>query len=317
MSKNSVLNRIAQLARLNGTSGMLHEVSSFVEHNFVKFAEDYQNTSQKDRFSTGKLEKRIFTYLADLCNWNNGNDNAQYASSILNDLGYHSYKMKEKRFRQKVENEKKKRKGLKGRSIRSASRKYNTSRKMELEESYSESDGTTKDVYFPKNKGKYSKIQQQVFDVHDPLHQDNIILRGENIKEQKNDNSQFGDVTNREKNKPEQEAFETTNTTNVVKPFETTNTTNDKAFGDIPVPDEKLSTQGNETSCDSLQASGITVESTEISIYNAHWDPNLDGFLDYSSNSIDNFRIEHTNDDDRFLSLNPPSDLSYEQMFIM
>lgn len=175
MSKNLVLNKITQLARVNGTTGLLQEVLDYVDKNYEDFAEDYKCTSQKDRYSTGKLEKKLFTYLADLCKWTNANDNAKCASSILAEVGYHSYKAKEKRFRQKVENEKKKKKkGAKSRTTRHIRKRVSPTiiKRSEMEDSYSENeDLEDRDVYFPINKVINCKQNRhQSYEVTNPLH---------------------------------------------------------------------------------------------------------------------------------------------------
>ena len=145
---------------------MVKDVISFIDQNYTKFAEDYQSTSQKDRYSTGKLERRLFLLLADLCNWNNGNDNALCASIILSDLGYHSYKMKEKRFRQKVENEKKKKKkSPKSKSGRYYKKRPTISRTREMEESYSEMEDTYNENYIPA----MTNVSES-YDATNPLH---------------------------------------------------------------------------------------------------------------------------------------------------
>ena len=148
--------KLSELARVNGTSNMVDEVAAYIEANYYQFAVDYEKTSQKDRFSTGKLERRIFMYLAEMCKWNNANNNAKNASVILDELGYHSYQTREKRFRQKVENEKKKKKRRRETRVR-GERKANrrVSSKVYTKddsESFSDSYENTKDYYFPSSK---------------------------------------------------------------------------------------------------------------------------------------------------------------------
>lgn len=168
--------KVFQLAQVNGTISKCDDVLKFIQANLSKFVEDYKSTSQKDRYSTGKLEKRIFIHLAELCKWNNGNENAKMASSILTELGYLSYQKKEKRFRQKVENEKKKMKNNERGKSTARYMKDKSSVKSfrddDLEDSYSENNyEDVKDIYFPANKvTNCRQNRQQTFEVDNPLH---------------------------------------------------------------------------------------------------------------------------------------------------
>lgn len=153
---------------------MVDEVASYIEANYNQFAVDYERTSQKDRFSTGKLERKIFMYLAEMCKWNNANNNAKNASAILDELGYHSYQTREKRFRQKVENEKKKKKRKRETRTKGERKAYSrvSSRVYTKDdsESFSDSYENTKDYYFPSNKVANCRQNRLSSRVDNPLH---------------------------------------------------------------------------------------------------------------------------------------------------
>lgn len=211
--------KVQQLAQVNGTTSKSEDVLKFIQANLNKFAEDYKSTSQKDRFSTGKLEKRIFIYLAELCKWNNGNENARIASAILTELGYHSYQKKEKRFRQKVENEKKK---MKNSERGKSSARYLKVKSLvkpfkddDFEDSYSENNyEDVKDIYFPANKvTNCRQNRQQTFEVDNPLHiinnTDTPITRSKTEKDTlpqsqtiiSNHNQKLQKINNKDENK--------------------------------------------------------------------------------------------------------------------
>ena len=107
----STIDAITTLGRRNKKEDCANTLITLLKGCYLQCEEDYKHTSTNKRFSTGKLEKKIFIMLADICHWENGNDNAKQAGDIMIMLGYMSYKERPNRFRQKVENEKKKRNG--------------------------------------------------------------------------------------------------------------------------------------------------------------------------------------------------------------
>lgn len=111
-----VCSRLRKLAQHNETMSQLPELEEFVRRNFDLFSKDYGSTSHEKRYSTGKLEGELFLKLAGICNFKNRDDNAREASDIFRLLGYESYKQKPNRFRQKIENYKKKQKSMYGKS---------------------------------------------------------------------------------------------------------------------------------------------------------------------------------------------------------
>lgn len=110
---DEVKTRLHKLAQHNDTENYLPDLEEFILRNIDSFKNDYKNTSHDKRYSTGKLESELFLKLARLCNYKNRDENAKEASYIFQLLGYESYKEKPKRFRQKIENYKKKLKAKK------------------------------------------------------------------------------------------------------------------------------------------------------------------------------------------------------------
>lgn len=110
----SIADAIVALGRRNKTEARASELLKWLRGTYRQCEDDYTKTSTIKRYSTGKLEKKIFLYLADICQWENGNDNARQAGDIMIMLGYKSYQVRPHRFRQKVENEKKKKGGKSG-----------------------------------------------------------------------------------------------------------------------------------------------------------------------------------------------------------
>lgn len=107
----AIRDAVTTLGRRNKREACAESLITLLKGCYLQCEDDYKRTSTKQRFSTGKLEKKIFLLLADICQWENGNENAKQAGEIMTMLGYASYKLKPNRFRQKVENEKKKRNG--------------------------------------------------------------------------------------------------------------------------------------------------------------------------------------------------------------
>ena len=133
-SLDNILARLSKLAQQNGTQKLVSDLEVYIRKYSNQFVEDYKNTSHRKRYSTGKLEGELFLKLAGICNFRNCNDNAKEASEIFSLLGYESYKQKPHRFRQKIENYKKKQK-LKKSSVRS---RKSAKRKIVKEESSDE-----------------------------------------------------------------------------------------------------------------------------------------------------------------------------------
>ena len=104
----AIIDAIITLGRRNMKEDCANSLIMFLKEHYLQCGEDYKRTSTNERYSTGKLEKKIFIKLADICHWENGNDNAKQAGDIMIMLGYMSYKERPNRFRQKVENGKKK-----------------------------------------------------------------------------------------------------------------------------------------------------------------------------------------------------------------
>lgn len=123
-----ICNRLQALGEKNGTGNLVDDTVEFIQNNFNKFQSDYNNTSRKQRLSTGKLEADLFRQLAAICHYENGNDNAKIASEIMVQIGYNSYAERPNRFRQKVENYKKTIKQGKKRGKYFKSRRFRRSR---------------------------------------------------------------------------------------------------------------------------------------------------------------------------------------------
>jgi len=104
----SLVDAIVSLGENNKTEKITVVLIKLLENCYDKCADDYKHTSTNQRYSTGKLERKIFLKLADICNWKNSNGNAKRGGDIMYQLGYLSYDERPNRFRQKVENEKKK-----------------------------------------------------------------------------------------------------------------------------------------------------------------------------------------------------------------
>ena len=120
MVQEEVVDILHRLGQRNSTLDLVQELEVYLHKNGDRCIEDYDNTCKEQRFSSGKYEKEIFSYLAAICKKQNGNGNAADASRVMILLGYESYRTKPKRFRQKIENMKKKdRNNTKKRSGRS------------------------------------------------------------------------------------------------------------------------------------------------------------------------------------------------------
>lgn len=77
------------------------------KYSLDDFANDYNNTKQGVRKSSGKIEKIIFPLLASVFQWRAKKENIEDMSEVMLWLGYKSYE-RQLRVRQKIENLKKK-----------------------------------------------------------------------------------------------------------------------------------------------------------------------------------------------------------------
>ena len=95
------------LAQLNDSHYIKDKAVFFIENHFTEFKNDYNSTRRGLRWTTGKLERELFILIGKLCRGSNRGKNSKYGRSIMIECGYTSYKSKEKRFVQKMENYKK------------------------------------------------------------------------------------------------------------------------------------------------------------------------------------------------------------------
>ena len=101
-NQKEVLRLVYSLASIHNTQFVADQTIQFVKENWGKFRADYESTSKKERFSTGKVEKGLFNHIANLYNWKTNKEYMRKASRIMILCGYRSYE-KEKRFRQKIQ----------------------------------------------------------------------------------------------------------------------------------------------------------------------------------------------------------------------
>ena len=111
----------------NTTSGN-NVRETFHTHCLNDFHNDYSSTCTTERFSTGRLEKYLVDQLFLLVNWSCTANNVALVTELMILLGYESYEKKKSRFRQKMENELKKRRCRNDKSIH-ASRMKNPPKK--------------------------------------------------------------------------------------------------------------------------------------------------------------------------------------------
>lgn len=104
---DTITGLINTLGDHNHTEDIAKQLIEFVKKHKNEFKDDYINTCRDQRFSSGKLEKEVFLMLAHMCHLQNAGGNAAQASKIMYHLGYESYHLNPKRFRQKIENLKK------------------------------------------------------------------------------------------------------------------------------------------------------------------------------------------------------------------
>ena len=101
-NQKEVIRLVYFLASIHNTQRGTDQTIQFVKENWGKFRADYESTSKKERFSTGKVERILFNHIANLCNWKTHLKYMKAASRIMILCGYRSYE-KEKRFRQKIQ----------------------------------------------------------------------------------------------------------------------------------------------------------------------------------------------------------------------
>ena len=105
-----VYERVDTLASKERTENEAWIVKCFVKENWARFPSDYENTSRNQRYSSGKVENELFNHIAGLCKWKTNMEYMKIANQIMIYCGYDSYKKNKNRFKQKIENNKKKNK---------------------------------------------------------------------------------------------------------------------------------------------------------------------------------------------------------------
>ena len=106
---SDVLGMVRALARANKTMNLLPSVTEFIQFYYLDFPTDYIpcKNNVNGRFKKGKLEELLIYLFAELCNWSNTDSNLHNVHLIMQALGYHSYKIATRRYRQMIENAKK------------------------------------------------------------------------------------------------------------------------------------------------------------------------------------------------------------------
>lgn len=106
---SEIIDMVKALARSNKTLDLLPSVTEFIESYYLDFPHDYIpcKNSVNGRFKKGKLEELLIYLFAELCNWSNSDKNLHDVHLIMQALGYHSYKIATRRYRQMIENAKK------------------------------------------------------------------------------------------------------------------------------------------------------------------------------------------------------------------
>ena len=110
-NQKQVFKLINSLASINNTKQEAEQAKKFVEENWDEFRRDFESTSRKKRFSTGEIERDLFKLIANVCDWKTNKDYMRIASQIMILCGYHSYE-KENRFKQKIQNNLKRKREL-------------------------------------------------------------------------------------------------------------------------------------------------------------------------------------------------------------
>ena len=134
-----MLNMVNDFGKIFGTCDTAEKCQHFLRRHDNEFASDYDSTSQRKRYSSGRLEKKLYQFLARITKWSTKRDVCKSCSRIMIMLGYNSYKLNEKRYKQKVENEKKKLK-KEGKSLEDTS------------DLLSDDDDSSSTIFFPDKK---------------------------------------------------------------------------------------------------------------------------------------------------------------------
>ena len=103
-NQKQVFTLIDCLASINNKEDKAEQAKKIVEDKWDQFHSDFENTSCKKRYSTGKVEKGLFNHVANVCDWKTNSDYMKKASRIMILCGYHSYEKKKNRFKQKIQN---------------------------------------------------------------------------------------------------------------------------------------------------------------------------------------------------------------------
>ena len=100
---------VSALAAGNNTDDLLPTVVSFIETYYNDFPMDFIPCKNvlNGRFKKGKLEEILIYLFAEICNWSNTDENLRSVHKIMVGLGYESYDVASRRYRQMVENAKK------------------------------------------------------------------------------------------------------------------------------------------------------------------------------------------------------------------
>ena len=100
---------VSALAAGNNTDDLLPTVVSFIETYYNDFPVDFIPCKNvlNGRFKKGKLEEILIYLFAEICNWSNTDENLRSVHRIMVGLGYESYDVATRRYRQMVENAKK------------------------------------------------------------------------------------------------------------------------------------------------------------------------------------------------------------------
>lgn len=106
---SEVMGLVTALAAGNNTDDLLPSVVGFIKLYYKEFRFDYIPCKNvlNGRFKKGKLEEVLIYLFAELCNWSNTDENLRSVHTIMIGLGYYSYEVSAKRYRQMVENAKK------------------------------------------------------------------------------------------------------------------------------------------------------------------------------------------------------------------
>ena len=109
LSLSEIICLVSALAAGNNTDDLLPTVVSFIETYYNDFPMDFIPCKNvlNGRFKKGKLEEILIYLFAEICNWSNTDENLRSVHKIMVGLGYESYDVASRRYRQMVENAKK------------------------------------------------------------------------------------------------------------------------------------------------------------------------------------------------------------------